>query len=47
MLLFGYGCVGGCNVFKLTQPSNDDLIKDGKYWSADCILKEVDIPTGF
>jgi hypothetical protein len=32
--LFAYGCVGGCNVFfKLTQPSNDDLIKDGKYWS--------------
>ena len=34
-------------LFKLTQPSNDDLIKDGKYWSTDCTLKEVDIPTGF
>ena len=39
--------VGVMFFFKLTQPSNDDLIKDGKYWSADCILKEVDIPTGF
>ena len=39
--------VGVMFFFKLTQPSNDDLIKDGKYWSADCILKEVDLPTGF
>lgn len=32
---------------KLTQPRDDDLIKDGKYWSTDCTLKEIDIPTGF
>lgn len=27
-------------------PSNDDLIKGGKYWATACTLKEVDIPTG-
>lgn len=29
------------------QPNNDDLIKDGKYWTTACILKEVNIPGGF
>ena len=34
-------------IYKESLPSDDDLIRDGKYWSTDCILKEVDIPTGF
>ena len=34
-------------VFKLTQPSNEEFIKNGKYWSTDCTLKEVNVPTGF
>ena len=33
-------------VFKQTQPGNDDLIRDGKFWTTACSLKEVDIPTG-
>ena len=33
-------------VLKLTQPSKEDLIKDGKYWSTDCNLKEIDVPGG-
>lgn len=33
-------------VLKLTQPSNEDLIKDGRYWSTDCNLKEIDVPGG-
>jgi len=34
-------------IYKESLPSDDDLIRDGKYWSTDCTLKEVDIPTGF
>ena len=34
-------------VYQGSQSGNEDLIKEGKYWSTDCILKEVDIPTGF
>lgn len=34
-------------ILKYSEPGRDDLIKDGKYWSTDCTLKEVDIPTGF
>lgn len=29
------------------QPNNDDLIKDGKYWTTACTLKEVNIPGRF
>lgn len=32
---------------KASQPGNEELIKDGQYWSTVCTLKEVDIPGGF
>lgn len=31
-------------IVRLSQPGNETLIKDGKYWSTDCTLKETDIP---
>ncbi|MGE0968600.1 hypothetical protein ACQFN5_00325 (plasmid) [Klebsiella sp. WOUb02] len=33
-------------IYTQSQPDNDDLIKDGRYWATACSLKEVDIPTG-
>lgn len=44
LLLVG---VGACSlIVRLSQPDNEALIKDGKYWSTDCTLKETDIPGG-
>lgn len=34
-------------IYNESLPSNDDLIKDGKYWATACTLKEVDIPGGY
>ena len=33
-------------LYKESQPSNDDLINNGKHWFTACTLKEVNIPTG-
>lgn len=33
-------------LYKASQPSNDDLINNGKHWFTACTLKEVNIPTG-
>jgi hypothetical protein len=45
-LLFGVTIVASF-IFKASQPSSEDLIKDGKYLTTACTLKEVNIPGGF
>ena len=34
-------------ILKNSQPDVEGLIKSGRYWKATCVLKEVNIPTGF
>lgn len=31
---------------KLNEPSSEGLIKNGKYWSTDCTLKEISVSAG-